>query len=666
MRKNRKKISFLITGLCALIVFSPALGIRAYAKNSGNFTDAGVQPLAVTVTFYDDYDSRGWCWTTTSPVADPVVQLLPEGDEDWTAAETLAASTAVTDGAYYTHKAYKTDMQPGDYIYRVGDGTVWSDTGKIRIDDGADGFTFLYTTDPQDYDEVGFTQWANLVAKAYELYPDAAFMANGGDIVNDSHDALDHDMDQWIYAMDLPKAQLMNSVFVPAAGNHDSWATSFTDRFTIDYQGAVQTGGYYTFTYGDMFFAVLNTNESGAGIQAQAEWLSEQLAATDKTWKIVMQHKGLISTGDHSNESDVAAWREALLPVMARYKVDLMLQGHDHVYVRSKPYLYGESNGGYYNGRTPNMEETLITEYRDGEEITYSVEPSGTFYVTANYAGRKSYAPVDYDKTLIYPAINPYNGKAMSVEIKQQMFVSVRICGNTLGYNAYTFDGTNAELYDTYNVKKNTFLPVEELLKEAPAAGEVTVFDAEKIEEALDAYGELVPRAQDALSSEALAKIESYSELPLADYLAAYPVARAIAELGEAEASAEFSSALKQLKRLYADLTESQQALVSNYAEIAAAENSMIDIYAADAVTKMISRYRAGLDGLTIEEVRLAYAALTPVQQALVTGTEGLDLTIPAPAESQSPSSCNSSLSVVAAGVTGLVLLAILQRRREK
>ena len=154
--------------------------------------------------------------------------------------------------------------------------------------------------------------------------------------------------------------------------------------------------------------------------------------------------------------------------------------------------------------------------------------------------------------------------------------------------------------------------------------------------------------------------------MPLADYLAAYPVARAIAELGEAEVSAEFSSALKQLKRLYADLTESQQALVSNYAEIAAAENSMIDIYAADAVTKMISRYRAGLDGLTIEEVRLAYAALTPVQQALVTGTEGLDLTIPAPAESQSPSSCNSSLSVVAAGVTGLVMLAILQRRREK
>ena len=107
-------------------------------------------------------------------------------------------------------------------------------------------------------------------------------MANGGDIVNNSHDALDHDMDQWIYAMDLPKENFMNSVFMPAAGNHDSWATSFTDRFAIDYQGAVQTGGYYTFTYGDMFFAVLNTNRVRESRNRQNGFQSN--------WKIRIKH----------------------------------------------------------------------------------------------------------------------------------------------------------------------------------------------------------------------------------------------------------------------------------------------------------------------------------------------------------------------------------------
>ncbi len=643
--KRSRKWAAVWTGVCvfAIPAFLPA--VTALAKNGGHFIGTGAKPLAVTVTFYDDYDSRGWCWTTTSPVSSPVVQLVKADDKesaDWKGAETLSAVSSVTDGAYYTHKAFKTDMRAGSYAYRVGDGNVWSETGTVRVDDGADGFTFLFTTDPQDYDETGFSQWADLVAKAYETVPDAVFMANGGDIVNNSHDALDHDMDQWIYALDLPKENFMNSVFVPAAGNHDSWATSFTDRFAIDYDGSVQTGGHYTFTYGDMFFAVLNTNESGGGIAEQAKWLSDKLAGTDKTWKIVMEHKGLISTGDHSNESDVAAWRKELLPVMARYKVDMMLQGHDHVYVRSKPYLYGENGGGYYGGRTPNMEETFVTELRGGEEITYSVEPSGTFYVTANYAGRKSYAPVDYDKTLIYPAINPYNGKAMSIEIKQQMFTSIRIGGDTLEYNAYTFDGTDAELYDTYNVKKNTYLPVEKLLSEAPSAAELTVFDTEKVAAVLDDYCSLVPRAQSALSAEAQKKIEGYAALPLEDYKRAYPVAKAIEELGPAEAGAEFSKKLKALRALYADLSEAQQALVVNYEKISAAENEMIDIYAAEAVTKMISRYKEGLDGLSIEEIRLAYAALTPGQQSLVKGTEGLDLT--GLSEKPETSSCKGSV----------------------
>ena len=35
---------------------------------------------------------------------------------DWSDAETLRAATSVTDGAYYTHKAYKTDMEEGEYL----------------------------------------------------------------------------------------------------------------------------------------------------------------------------------------------------------------------------------------------------------------------------------------------------------------------------------------------------------------------------------------------------------------------------------------------------------------------------------------------------------------------------------------------------------------------
>ncbi len=635
MKKMKNKIAALLMG-GAIASAGVLPSVTALAvTNGGNFLNQGTTPFAVTVSFYDDWDSRGWCWTTTSAVSAPVVQLLAWDGEttnyNWANAETLTATTTVTDEVYFNHKAYKQDMAEGQYVYRVGDGSTWSSVGQVRVDDGKEGFSFLFTTDPQDYDETGFSAWADLVASAYETVPDAAFMANGGDVVNDSHGNWgqtpdDHDMDQWIYALDLPKSNFMNSVFMPTAGNHDSWATSFTDRFAIDYQGSTQTGGYYTFTYGDVFFAVMNTNESGSKMTAQVEWVSQQLAATDKTWKIVMMHKGAISTGDHSNDGDVAEWRNAILPVMAKYSVDLVLQGHDHVYVRSKPYLYGEANGGFYSGKVPNKEETIVTEVKEGKEITYSVEPSGTFYVTGNYAGRKSYPPVDYDETVIYPAKNPYNGKDMSIQIQSQMFMSIRITDNTLEYNAYTFDGTKAELYDTYNVKKNTHLAVEESFAALPDADDVTVFDTANIVNALESYDSLVALAKSRVSADAKTKMATFTALNLEDYKKAYPVAKGIEELRAAEASTAYSNEIRTLRRSYADLSETQKALVTNYGKLDTAEKQMIDVYAANAVSQMIVRYKSGKDKLSLAEIRLAYNGLTAEQKALVTGIEDLDL----------------------------------------
>ncbi len=671
MRKIKVKTLALIMGL-GMASLCTVPSIRALAvSNGGNFLSAGTKPLAVTVSFYDDWDSRGWCWTTTTSIATPKVELLAWDGEsstyDWSKAETLSATTTVTDGIYYNHKANKTDMAEGDYVYRVGDGTTWSEVGKVKVDDGKEGFSFLFTTDPQDYDETGFSAWAKLVAAAYETVPDAAFMANGGDVVNDSHENWgntpgDHDMDQWIYAMELPKTNFMNSVFMPAAGNHDSWATSFADRFAIDYQGSTETGGYYTFTYGDMFFAVMNTNESGSKMTAQVQWVSDQLAATDKTWKVVMMHKGAISTGDHSNDGDVAAWREAMLPVMAKHSVDLVLQGHDHVYVRSKPYLYGEANGGFYSGKVPNNGETMITEISDGEEITYSVEPSGTFYVTGNYAGRKSYPPVNYDTSVIFPAINPYNGKEMSIQIQSQMFISVNITGNTLRYDAYTFDGRTATLYDSYNVKKNTHLAVEDAFAALPETKDITVFDTERIIDALAEYDALVPLAKGRLDVAAQGKIDAFAALPLDDYKKAYSVAKAIEGLREAEASSAFSKEIKTLRGAYADLSETQRALVSNYGKLAEAENAMVDIYAANAVSQMIEGYRSGSNVVSFAEIQMAYKGLTAKQQALVRGMEGLE------ERGESDSSCSSTIlfPVGLLTVVGCVGGILIDRRKRQ
>jgi len=50
-------------------------------------------------------------------------------------------------------------------------------------------------------------------------------------------------------------------------------------------------------------------------------------------WTIIFQHQGMYSMAHKRN---YVKMREMLLPLYDKYHVDLVLQGHDHLYARSK------------------------------------------------------------------------------------------------------------------------------------------------------------------------------------------------------------------------------------------------------------------------------------------------------------------------------------------
>jgi hypothetical protein len=116
-------------------------------------------------------------------------------------------------------------------------------------------------------------------------------------------------------------------------GNHDSNVngkeTVFLSQFTMP--GNKQ---YYTFTYGNAVFIVLNSEVPTDA--TQLSWLKTTLAANvDKTWKIVMFHKPFYTIGNHAGEMDsyTSTWWKAF----DDYGVDVIFTGHDHMYERSKP-----------------------------------------------------------------------------------------------------------------------------------------------------------------------------------------------------------------------------------------------------------------------------------------------------------------------------------------
>jgi 3',5'-cyclic AMP phosphodiesterase CpdA len=73
----------------------------------------------------------------------------------------------------------------------------------------------------------------------------------------------------------------------------------------------------------------LNSNER---IEEQTPWLERALRDNPQRWTVVTFHHPVYSA--HPSRDNVAV-RNAWQPLLDRYRVDLVLQGHDHAYART-------------------------------------------------------------------------------------------------------------------------------------------------------------------------------------------------------------------------------------------------------------------------------------------------------------------------------------------
>lgn len=114
--------------------------------------------------------------------------------------------------------------------------------------------------------------------------------------------------------------------FYASLGNHDHTSERLYKPFNMDGQR------YYTFKNGNVQFFALDSNYMDP---VQLEWLERQLSGSGATWKICFFHHPLYSHGKfHGSDLDL---RARLEPLLVKYKVDVVLNGHEHVYERVKP-----------------------------------------------------------------------------------------------------------------------------------------------------------------------------------------------------------------------------------------------------------------------------------------------------------------------------------------
>ncbi len=149
----------------------------------------------------------------------------------------------------------------------------------------------------------------------------------------------------------------------PCLGNHDycnSNATdcqdnhqiAYKDIFTVPTKG--EAGGkasnkweYYSYNWGNAHFVCLDSygeenNKRFWLDEAQRRWLEQDLQHNQNNphikWTILYWHHPPYTMGSYSSDNDgeMRGVRENLIPIIEKYKVDLVLNGHSHVYERSR------------------------------------------------------------------------------------------------------------------------------------------------------------------------------------------------------------------------------------------------------------------------------------------------------------------------------------------
>jgi hypothetical protein len=311
------------------------------------------------------------------------------------------------------NKVIFTGLKPSTrYIYRVGNGKIWSEWFEFRTaSDKAEKFSFLYFGDMQN--DIS-SQVSRVFRSSVLHFPESRFILYAGDIVDRSYD------ERWNQFFKAGNWILSSIPSMPTPGNHEYYPVPGTDTrefskhwqqiFTMPDNGPskeFKSRSYYTDYQGVRFISLDSPAmgyDEGAAVLV-LDWLEKVLLENPNKWTVLFTHYPIYSC---SQGRDNDGYREALQPLLEKYGVDLVLAGHDHTYCR---------------GRNMAMAGADAKNYP-----VYVVSVSGP----------KMYGP---NSTLW----------AEKVASETQLYQHITIGGNKLLYTAWTLDG---KLYDSFTLKK--------------------------------------------------------------------------------------------------------------------------------------------------------------------------------------------------------------------
>ena len=264
------------------------------------------------------------------------------------------------------YKANITDLEPGTkYSYRIGSklNNEFSEFYTFETEsEKTEAFSIIGVTDPQGRTFDEYMYYKETLNKALEECPNPAFIINAGDMTDNAY----YD-DWWRYFFEASEGTCETIPLMTAVGNHEErgdgvkyynyhfnnpqnakgLADNFVPSETTDKTAlpCIQNidNTVYSFDYGNAHFAVVNSGSdwgtSKELLDLQTEWLKNDLENSDKKWKIVVTHRGVYVQKIRNQDP-----KDAFLDILDTTDVDLVIQGHDHTYMRTHKMKNDEIN----------------------------------------------------------------------------------------------------------------------------------------------------------------------------------------------------------------------------------------------------------------------------------------------------------------------------------
>ncbi|OIQ12831.1 fibronectin type III domain-containing protein [Neomoorella thermoacetica] len=455
---------------------------------------ASAQPDHITLTWTQDpLTTQTITWRTDITIARGLVQYAKAADKASFPGKAATVEATVQKftsdlGDMNIHTATLTGLEPGtEYIYRVGDGTNWSDIHTFTTEaSNTHSFKFLIFGDSQSGDPLNpeYKPWHDTIQNAFKTNPDAKFFVNVGDLVEQGQNYV-----HWNKWFEAAKGVIDTIPAMATQGNHETYNPPdghstkpifWTTQFKLPQNGPEGLKGQaYSFDYGNAHIVMLDSQEeeekgvAGDILAAQKAWLEKDLQNTNKPWKLVFFHKTpYYNKATRTNEDIKAAFQ----PLFDKYHVDVVFNGHDHAVARTYPiagdkfvsspakgtiyYLTGRSGNKYYPDLSakvwdaffydPQDQPNYIVAELNGDKLTLrAMKQDGTpidTYTIDKASGLdtpQTIVPPKYNSTRLVIFGNMLQQPLLPVtpkQVKGQWYIPVRAFMQFLGGNVAWYD----------------------------------------------------------------------------------------------------------------------------------------------------------------------------------------------------------------------------------